>query len=366
MTPGQRYATDLERPDFEHDDAQATAVASLQRVYEALCASNLRYPFTTRAKLRLFPASRGQAPVRGLYMYGGVGRGKTYLMDVFYDCIDDEHKLRRHFHRFMQGIHAELKALSGKSNPLRIVAEKLAKSARVICFDEFFVSDIADAMLLGTLFEELFRRGVTLVATSNIPPDELYRDGLQRNRFLPTIELIKQHTQVLHVDGPVDFRLRVLEQAEIYHSPLDEKADASLNDSFDRIAQEPGIDNFVLQVEGRPVQTRRRAHGVVWFDFEDICGGPRSQTDYIQIASWHHTVLISNLPQLDSTREDQARRFIALVDEFYDRRINLIISAATAVEAIYAGRRLGFEFERTLSRLREMQSHEYLAQAHIP
>jgi cell division protein ZapE len=266
----------------------------------------------------------------------------------------------------MHGVHAELKTLSGKRNPLRIVADRLANSARIICFDEFFVNDIADAMLLGTLFEELFRRGVTLVATSNIPPDKLYWDGLQRNRFLPAIELVKQHSEVLHVDGPVDFRLRVLEQAEIYHSPLDEKADASLNDSFDRIAQEPGIDDYVLQVEGRPIKTRRRAHGVVWFDFEEICGGPRSQTDYIRIASWHHTVLISNIPQLDSDAEDQARRFVALVDEFYDRRINLIISAATAPEALYAGRHLGFEFERTLSRLREMQSHDYLAQAHIP
>ena len=183
-------------------------------------------------------------------MHGGVGRGKTYLMDVFYDCIDDAHKLRRHFHRFMHGVHAELKTLSGKSDPLQIVAERLAKSARVICFDEFFVSDIADAMILGTLFEELFRRGVTLVATSNIPPDDLYRDGLQRKRFLPAIELVKQHTEVLHVDGSVDFRLRVLEHAEIYHSPLDEKADASLNDSFDQIAQEPGIDDYVLQVGG--------------------------------------------------------------------------------------------------------------------
>lgn len=368
--PYERYRHDLEREDFQHDPAQERAVLRLQEIYDQLMAQP--EPAVTRKSGLLARLARrdqppaGPPPVRGLYLWGGVGRGKTYLVDTFVDALPLERKLRIHFHSFMRTVHQELKTLQNQQEPLRVVAGRFAEKARVICLDEFFVSDITDAMLLFGLLKELFARGVTLVTTSNIPPDELYKDGLQRARFLPAIELLKQHVDVMNVDGGVDYRLRYLEKAEIYHSPLDDRAEKILNEVFDHIAPEPGHRGGDVEIEGRYIPTRREADGIVWFNFRAICDGPRGTADYIEIARCYHTVLISNVPMMDWQMENQARRFVNLVDEFYDRSVKLILSAAVPLEKLYQGEKLKFEFQRTLSRLQEMQSHEYLEQPHVP
>jgi len=364
--PLTRYRADLEKPGFVKDPAQAKAVDRLQALFEALVAAQER-DTGWRHWWRLL-RRRPAVPVKGLYLWGGVGRGKTYLMDSFYETLPFERKLRTHFHRFMRRVHRDLKALDGHKNPLDQVAGQIATEARVLCFDEFFVSDIADAMILGTLMRALFERGVTLVATSNIPPDQLYRDGLQRQRFLPAIEQIKAHVEVMELDAGHDFRLRALEQAELYHSPLDEAADTSLMASFQSLVPAEGeiCGPCDLEVEGRTLRCRFLGEDVVWFDFQVLCGGPRSQNDYIELAREYHAVLLSGVPPLGRERDDEARRFINLVDEFYDRRVKLVISAAKPLTELYAGGHLAFEFERTTSRLLEMQSHDYLAQGHKP
>ncbi len=307
-----------------------------------------------------------QEPERGLYFWGGVGRGKTYLVDTFHDCLPFERKMRVHFHRFMRRVHNELKALEGEKNPLELVAQRIAADTRVICFDEFFVTDIADAMILGGLMESLFERGVTLVATSNIVPSKLYENGLQRQRFLPAIALIERYTEVVNVDAGVDYRLRTLQQAELYHYPLDDAADASLEDSFERLAPEKSKHWERLEVNGRYITCRRVADDVGWFDFDELCDGPRSQNDYIELARDFHAVLISGVPALGQSNDDQARRFINLVDEFYDRNVKLVLAAALPLLELYQGGKLDFEFQRTVSRLQEMQSFEYLAREHKP
>lgn len=344
------------------DPAQQQAVALLDDLYRRLLAEPIKPPLLTRllSSLRRSPME----PVRGLYMWGGVGRGKTWLMDLFFESLPFEQKLRMHFHRFMRRVHQDLRALAGQSNPLLGVADRFAADARVLCFDEFFVSDITDAMILGELLDALFARGVTLVATSNIPPQHLYRDGLQRRRFLPAIALLERHTEIMNVDGGTDYRLRSLERAEIYYAPLDAGADASLAASFAGLAPMEATEGEVLEVEGRPIPTRKRADDVVWFDFTALCAGPRSQNDYIELAREFHAVLISDVPRFTTRLEDQARRFISLVDEFYDRGVKLILSAEAPLEDLYGGERLSFEFERTRSRLLEMQSREYLAKLH--
>lgn len=367
--PYARYRQDLTRPDFHHDPAQERAVRRLQQVYDELLAR----PQETAPKKsgflsRLLGAGPEEKPkpVRGLYLWGGVGRGKTYLVDTFYHALPIDRKLRLHFHRFMRKVHDELKQFRDRQDPLKGVAGRFAKQARVICLDEFFVSDITDAMILYGLLQALFDNGVTLVTTSNIRPDDLYKDGLQRARFLPAIALIKEHMEILNVDGGVDYRLRFLEKAEIYHSPLDEKADRVLADAFEHVAPEPGRTHVVLTIEGRPITARRLAGGVAWFDFKELCQGPRSQADYIELARLFHTVLISSVPVMDRQMEDEARRFLNLVDEFYDRNVKLIVAAAAPCEELYQGRKLEFEYRRTVSRLHEMQSHEYLARPHLP
>jgi cell division protein ZapE len=294
-----------------------------------------------------------------------VGRGKTLMMDLFFDWLPFADKRRYHFHRIMSRVHGRLAELRNTQDPLAIVAADFAREARVICFDEFFVADIADAMLLGRFIEALLANGVTVIATSNTAPQDLYRGGLQRQRFLPAIDLLVEHTEVVHVDGLVDYRLRVLEAAEIWHAPLDPAADANLERYFSEIAPDRGTTGTRLEILGRRIQTRRLAEGVAWFDFTALCDGPRSQEDYIQVARSFQTVIVSGVPQLDEGRENAARRFIALVDEFYDRRVNLIVSAAAPIGRIYTGSRLVKEFERTRSRLLEMQSMEYLAAGHL-
>lgn len=364
-TPWQRYQADLEREDFSHDPAQEAAVRLLQDLYDRLLASDANREGGLRGLLRRF-RRRPAEPEVGLYFWGGVGRGKTYLVDTFFDCLPFERKLRTHFHRFMQRVHAELTGLEGEKNPLEIVADRLAEEARVLCFDEFFVTDIGDAMILGGLMEALFARGVTLVATSNIEPRKLYENGLQRQRFLPAIALVEKYTKVVNVDGGIDYRLRTLQQAELYHFPLDEGADRSLEQSFERLAPEPGKHWERIVINGRYITCRRLADDVAWFDFAELCDGPRSQNDYIELAKIFHAVLISGVPAFGPDRNDQARRFINLVDEFYDRNVKVVMAAEKPLLELYVGGRLEFEFQRTQSRLQEMQSFDYLALEHRP
>lgn len=370
--PYERYRRDLQQEGFRHDPAQERAVQALQKIYDQLLARPAPPPQPKKTGLfarlsgRDKPEDAGPQAVRGLYLWGGVGRGKTYLVDTFADALPLERKLRIHFHSFMRSVHAELKELKNQSDPLQLVARRFAEKARVICLDEFFVADITDAMLLDGLLRELFANGVTLITTSNIEPDGLYKDGLQRARFLPAIELIKRHLDVLNVDGGIDYRLRYLEKAEIYHCPLDDRAEQILNDLFDHIAPEPGHRGGDLEIEGRFIPTLREADGVVWFSFRAICDGPRGTADYIEIARCFHTVMISNVPAMDWQMDNQARRFINLVDEFYDRGVKLALSAAAPPLELYRGEKLKFEFQRTVSRLQEMQSHEYLERPHLP
>jgi cell division protein ZapE len=288
------------------------------------------------------------------------------MMDLFFNALPFADKRRQHFHRFMAGVHERLKKHRDVENPLELVAAEIAAETRVICFDEFVVTDIADAMLLGGLFAGLFARGVTLAATSNIVPDQLYSGGLQRQRFLPTIKLLKEHTDVVHVDGRVDYRLRALERADVYQTPLGATAERRLTEFFESIAPDEGDHGGAIELFGRRIDYKRAADGVIWFDFAQICDGPRSQNDYIEISRLYQTVLVSNVPRFDAKLENQARRFIALVDEFYDRRVKLIVSAAAPATEIYGGERLKHDFQRTQSRLQEMQSHDYLAEAHRP
>ena len=361
----QRYRADLLREGFSYDPAQEAIVELLQDLYERLLA---RDSMSSGGLRGLWGRLNGSTPEpeKGLYLWGGVGRGKTYLVDTFYECLPDSRKMRVHFHRFMQRVHAELVTLEGEKNPLQAVADRLSDEARLICFDEFFVTDIADAMILGGLMEALFERGVTLVATSNIIPANLYENGLQRQRFLPAIALVEKHTQVVNLDTDVDYRLRTLQQAELYHFPLDAEADVSLRACFDRLAPEQGKNWERIQINDRYLSSRCVADGVIWFDFAELCDGPRSQNDYIEIARIYHAVLISGVPALGVNTDDQARRFVNLVDEFYDRNVKLVLAAENPLLELYGGGRLEFEFQRTLSRLQEMQSHEYLAREHKP
>ncbi|WP_412522099.1 cell division protein ZapE [Shewanella algae] len=361
LTPWQHYQQDLTREDFSHDPAQEQAVKALQRVYDELQRPQ-------KSGWRNWFSREKNSKVQGLYLWGGVGRGKTYLMDTFFDALPGEQKLRAHFHRFMHRIHRELDELKGTQDPLLVIAKQMAQQYRVICFDEFFVSDITDAMLLGTLFEALFKEGVVLVATSNIVPDDLYKNGLQRARFLPAIAEIKANCQVLNVDSGIDYRLRTLEQAEIYHHPLDETAECNLQRYFTQLAPESEVSETPLEIDGRSIVIRKQAQGVLLADFRALCDGPRSQRDYMELAQLFHTVLLSGLEQMGAqqTGDDIARRFLALVDEFYERHVKLIISAEVPLEQIYTDGQLSFEFRRCRSRLIEMQSRDYLALEHLP
>ena len=370
LSPLQRYRQDLKNPGFSHDPAQEQAVLALQHLYDELLNAE-RHQSGSRFLGKLVGRSRARnkrTPVKGLYMWGGVGRGKTYLMDNFYESLPFPDKMRAHFHRFMRRVHHQLTALKNEKNPLESVAENIATEARIICFDEFFVTDITDAMILGTLMDQLFQRGVSLVATSNIEPKDLYANGLQRQRFLPTIALINQHTRVINVDGGIDYRLRLLDRAELFHYPMDAAADESLRASFLSLVPAEGevAEAAVIEIERRKIKTRLIGEDVVWFDFAALCDGPRSQYDYIEIAREFHAVLVSDVPQMGRALDDQARRFINMIDEFYDRNVKLILSADVPMSELYTDGKLNFEFQRTLSRLQEMQSHEYLALPHKP
>jgi len=369
MTPIQRYQRDLQHDDFVADSAQARAVELLEELYQQLLAARPeRRGLASRLAALLPGVGAQQSSPLGLYFWGGVGRGKTYLMDNFFESLPFEEKRRFHFHRFMRRVHAELKQQAGNKNPLLAVADRLAGETRVICFDEFFVTDITDAMLLGGLMQELFVRGVTLVATSNIAPDGLYKNGLQRQRFLPAIALLKERCQVVNVDGGTDYRLRTLEQAPLYHTPLNEAAEQALESMFAKLVPAEGEirEGVKLEVENRPIRCRRVAEDIAWFDFAALCDGPRSQNDYIELAREFHAILISDVPQLGRSSDDAARRFVNMIDEFYDRQVKVVLAAAVPLTELYSGGKLEFEFQRTASRLFEMQSHEYLARPHRP
>ncbi len=364
FTPTQRYQQDLRQDGFVEDASQAEAVEKLQALYEQLVAARQEKIGFFERLLR----NKQSARVDGIYFWGGVGRGKTYLMDTFYESLPFQQKMRVHFHRFMKRVHRDLTALEGQKNPLVKVAAGIADETRVICFDEFFVSDITDAMILGTLMEHLFARGVTLVATSNIIPDNLYENGLQRQRFMPAIKLIKKHCEVVNLDNGVDYRLRALTRAELYHSPLDDQAEVAMSDAFNSLVptREEVRKEVFIEVEGRDILCRYIGEDIIWFDFDALCAGPRSQNDYIELAREFHAVLISGVPKLNAQRDDEARRFINMIDEFYDRGVKVALSAEVSLAELYEGGNLDFEFERTRSRLLEMQSHEYLAQPHRP
>jgi cell division protein ZapE len=365
VTPSEGYLAEIARGELQPDGAQRRAVDYTQRLYDKLALQPVgRSGYVRRLRRLLSPVQ--VAPVRGLYLWGGVGRGKTHIVNALYAALPFPDKMRVHFHSFMQLVHQKLHLLGECQDPLVAVAEDLAGDARVICFDEFHVSDITDAMLLARLLETLFARGVTLVATSNIAPDDLYAGGLQREQFLPAIELIKSHTDVVHLDSGVDYRLRVLERSAIYYRPLGAQAEQALSACFQALAPENVRMDAPLDVAGRDIETRAIADGIVWFDFTAICETPRSAGDYIEIARRYHTMLLSNVPVMDDEQQDRVVRFIHLVDEVYERNVNLIISAAVLPEDLYVGGHLSVRFDRARSRLTEMQSHDYLAAKHLP
>jgi cell division protein ZapE len=367
VTLTARYHAELARHGFAADAAQLAAVARLEALHARLArAARRERSLWWRLGVALGRVQPRRA-VKGLYLWGGVGRGKTLLMDLF--CAALEVPARRaHFHRFMHDVHARLTVLRplALEDPLARIAADLAAETRVLCFDELYVTDIADAMLLAGLFGGLIARGVTLVVTSNVPPQELYRDGLQRSRFLPAIALLERATQVLEVDAGVDYRLRQLERAPLYLEDGGAAADAALAERFAAIAGGAGSAGGVIEIEDRRLPVRRRAAGAIWFDFGALCAGPRATADYIEIARQHHTVAISGVPRFDAAHDDEARRFIAVIDEFYERGVKLVVSAAAPPDQLYGGERLAHEFRRTASRLAEMQSHDYLARPHRP
>ena len=367
LSPAQMYARALDLDEVLPDPAQQQVIELLQARYVQLMQNPPQRPSTFRRLLAGFNMGGAQArtTAQGLYLWGGVGRGKTMMMDMFCSALPAKRRQRMHFHRFMRRVHDALGRYSGRANPLLSVADEIAGAGDVLCFDEFFVSDIGDAMILGEVMTALFQRGVTLVATSNVEPANLYENGLQRSRFLPAIDAIYRHCEVHHIDAGQDFRLRALQQAKLYHFPLNEHAQLSMQENFAALAAEEAKSDVSLSIENRPIRAHKVAGDVVWFDFVNICEGPRSQNDYIELATLFTTVLISNVPVLDATREDAARRFISLVDEFYDRRVKLILSADEGIANLYQGQRLSFEFQRTQSRLLEMQSESYLGEPHV-
>ncbi|WP_196588471.1 cell division protein ZapE [Aliivibrio fischeri] len=367
MTPLEKYQQDLNQEGFMHDSAQQNAVEHLDDLYRRFLELKVPEEPAKKSWIRFFKKEKPQklTPEKGLYFWGGVGRGKTYLVDTFYDALPTERKMRIHFHRFMQRVHDELGELKQQSDPLLIVADKFKQETDIICFDEFFVSDITDAMILATLLEALFDRGITLVATSNILPQDLYRNGLQRARFLPAISLIEQYCDIINVDSGVDYRLRTLEQAEIYHYPLDSDAEINMKGYFLQLVSGCDYESTQIEINHRLLEVKAEGDGVVHFDFASLCESARSQHDYIELSRLYHTVLLSNVKIMGELNDDAARRFIAMVDEFYERNVKLIISAETDLASIYQKGRLTFEFKRCQSRLIEMQSHEYLAKEHL-
>jgi cell division protein ZapE len=360
MPPSARYAEGVANGQWNDDPAQHPALAELDRIHAALTA-----PPTRKGLLdRIFSRPVEPSP-RGLYLWGGVGRGKTFLVDLFFAGLDIEQKRRTHFHRFMRDVHARLRAHAGERDPLAAIAREWRDALRVLVLDEFFVNDIGDAMLLSRLLQRLFEEGVILVTSSNAMPSELYKDGLQRARFLPAIALIENHCKVVHLDSPTDYRLRALTRSPVYRAPLDADSDAWLDMRWHELRGDDAHRDAGVDIEGRRIPVRARCQGMAWFDFDALCEGPRGSADYIGIATEFHTVLLGGVPVFDALRDDAARRFVILIDELYDRRVNLICTADAMPTQLYRGERLASAFERTASRLFEMQSADYLALEHL-
>ena len=357
------YFREVKQRGFLEDAAQRAALERLEELRRRLLVRARRERGVLRRLTR--PLGRAARPERGLYLWGEVGRGKTWLMDLFYQSLPFPERRRRHFHRFLHDVHAELKHLAGRTAPLDLVAERVAQDTRVLCFDELFVTDIGDAMILGTLFAALYERGVTLVATSNVAPRELYKDGLQRQRFIPAIEQLERATEVVAVDGGVDYRLRELARSGTYLASGEPHTAARLEGLFRALNHADGMRGG-LEIEGREIAVVRAGDNAVWFDFAALCDGPRSTEDYIELARDYQSIIVSDVPLLEESREDAARRFIALVDELYDHGVNLVLSAAAPPHELYRGERLHEQFQRTASRLVEMQTQSYLARAHRP
>jgi cell division protein ZapE len=354
MTPSLRYAQGVAARAWQDDPAQRAVLPEFDHLHAQLAAP----------KPGWLPRWREPAAPQGIYLWGAVGRGKTMLMDLFVESLPSGAAQRVHFHRFMLDVHARLRKLAERRDPLREVAARLARNARVLCLDEFQVEDIGDAMILATLLRALFREGMALVTTSNTPPPDLYRDGLQRARFLPAIALLEKHCRVLEIVSPHDWRLRALTQARVYLTPLSEQGEHALAALFDGLARGPVQQGGALDINDRAIPVRRACAQAAWFDFDALCEGPRGSADYIELARGFPAILISGVPQFTPLREDAARRFIQLVDELYDRRVKLALSAAVAAIELYDGTRLRAAFTRTASRLIEMQSAQYLAEPH--
>lgn len=355
-TVTELYHQTLAERGYKPDPAQLRAVAALQRCQDEWADYKAR---RSNALTKLLV--RPPLP-RGVYMFGGVGRGKSFLMDCFFQAVPLARKTRLHFHEFMREVHRELQELQGTVNPLDALGQRISRRFRLICFDEFHVADVTDAMILHRLLAALFEHRVSIVTTSNFHPDGLYPNGLHRDRILPAIALLKEKLEVINVDNGTDYRQRTLEQVQLYHTPLDDEADAALEEAFERLAEAKDEDPR-LHIEHRELRALRRAGGVVWFDFATLCGGPRSQNDYLELASQFHTIILSNVPAMPVRLASEARRFTWLVDVLYDRRVKLIISAEVPPEQLYTEGPLAHEFPRTVSRLNEMQSKEYLTQA---
>jgi cell division protein ZapE len=354
MAVRELYERRLVERGYTTDEAQSRAIDALERCEnEWLAYLRLRRNALTKMIRR--------PPIpRGVYMHGGVGRGKSFLMDCFYQSVPLKRKTRLHFHEFMREVHRELQELRGTANPLDALGRRMARRFRMICFDEFHIADVTDAMILHRLLEALFANRVSIVTTSNFHPDELYPNGLHRDRILPAIELLKRNLEVLNVDAGTDYRLRTMDRVKVYHTPLDARAEVRMRSAFEELA-EVADEEPLLRIEQREVQARRRAGGVVWFDFAQLCGGPRSQNDYLELAARFHTVLLSNVPAMSPRLASEARRFTWLVDVLYDRQVKLILSAAVQPEALYTEGPLAHEFPRTASRLKEMQTSQYLS-----
>ena len=358
-TPSQRYAAGVARGDWLDDPAQHAALTALDRIQHTL----LTPPPARGLLARLFDRPPVEGPP-GLYLWGGVGRGKTFLIDLFFEGLPLKEKRRTHFHRFMRDVHDRLRAHAGESDPLAAIAQEWRHRLRVLVLDEFFVDDIGDAMLLGRLLEHLFAQGVTLVTSSNTAPINLYQDGLQRARVLPAIALITQHCAVVELISSTDYRLRALTRSPVYRTPLDATADAWLEERWQALGGDAVHRDAGIVIDDRRIAVRARGQGLCWFDFAALCEGPRGTTDYIEVAREFHTVLLGGIPAFDAGNEDAAQRFVNLIDELYDRHVNLVCTAANPPMALYAGQRLRGAFERTASRLVEMQSTDYLLHPH--
>jgi cell division protein ZapE len=361
------YQAAIKQPDMVHDKAQQQAIDKLEALSQRLLHEDGRTLLNTIRKLAAFRSIQLE-PVRGMYLWGGVGRGKSWLMNMFYENLAIEEKKRIHFHRFMHDIHDRLSSFNDKKQkePLQLIARELSSKYRLLCIDEFIVTNITDAMILSELLHALFRHQVCLVATSNRVPDDLYLNGLQRERFLPAIELIKKHTEVFHLDGGIDHRTSLLEQSDVYYYPASEAVHQQVRQRMQELAITPVQENRIIRVLKRDIQTLYCSDDIAWFDFDVICSAPRAARDYIELAQRFNTVIVSNIPVMDEYSDDQARRFIYLIDELYDRNVKLIASAVDAPQHLYHGDMLKFAFNRTSSRLVEMRSHQYLSRSHKP